>query len=197
MSNKKKSALLVIDVQNDFCSGGTIEVPNSLNIIPIINRIRDKFDIVIFSKDWHPSDHMSFECNGGKWNTHCVQDTDGANLHPGLDVDKDRDFIVHKGTNAEYDAYSAFYDSKEIGKKSTLYKILENNNIGGFYVCGIAAEYGVYSTLLDGVKDRNSGYKCYLIEDATIGFDDEKIKKCFHQLQRLGVRIINSDMLMN
>lgn len=191
--HKRKSALLIVDVQNDFCSGGTYEVPRSLTIIPIINRIKDKFDVTIFSKDWHPVDHVSFKGNGGKCPKHCVQYTDGANLHPGLDIDKDRDFIVHKGTNPKYDAYSAFYDSKEIGSRSILYKILEENNITSFFVCGIAAEHGVYSTLLDGIKDRKSGYKCYLIKDATVGFDEDKIQKCFSHLQKLGVRIINSD----
>ena len=191
--SKRKSALLVVDLQNDFCSGGSFEVPGSLKIIPVINRIKSKFDITIFSKDWHPSDHVSFEVNGGKCPKHCVQYTDGANLHPALEIDNDRDFIVHKGTNPKYDAYSAFYDSKEIGLRSILYTILEENRITDFYVCGLAAEHGVYCTLLDSIRDRKSGYKCYLINDATIGFDEEKIGKCFNHIQRLGVRIINSD----
>jgi len=194
MSKKKKvSALLVTDLQNDFCSGGSVEVPNSLTIIPIINRIKNNFDVIIFSKDWHPNDHVAFKENGGKWPPHCIQYSNGAELHDGLDIDKDRDYIVHKGTNPKYDSYSAFYDSKEIGLQSILHSILEENKVTDFYVCGLAAEHCVYCTLLDGVKDRRSGYKCHLIKDATVGFDEEKINKCNNHLQKLGVKIINSE----
>ena len=191
--SKRKSALLVIDLQNDFCTGGAIEVPNFLNIIPIINRIKSKFDVVIFSKDWHPSDHSSFIKQGGKWPPHCVQFTNGADIHPAVDINKDKDFIIHKGTDANYDSYSAFYNSKEIGSRSQLHRLLEEHNINNLFVCGIAAEYCVYSTLLDAVKDVYLSYKCYLIKDATIGLDEDKIQKCYTHLQKLGVKIIKAD----
>jgi nicotinamidase/pyrazinamidase len=193
--SKKKSALLVIDLQNDFCSGGSMEVPNSLMVIPIVNRIKCKFDIVIFSKDWHPANHSSFVGNGGKLPPHCIQFSNGANLHSQLEIDKDRDFIVHKGTNPKYDAYSAFYDSKEINLKSILHQILEENSISNLFVCGLLAESSVYRTLLDAVKDRQSGYRCYLLKDATVGFDEDKIEKCYHHLQKLGVRFVTSESL--
>jgi len=196
MSNSTKSALLVVDIQNDFCSGGNLEVPNSLTIIPKINRIKEHFKkkkmgIVIYSKDWHPPDHVSFEKSGGKFPPHCIQYQPGAELHNGLDVDE-RDFIIHKGTNPKYESSSAFYDSKIIGFKTNLSTILEDNNVNKLYVCGIAAEYCVYSTLLDAVKDRYQRYKCFLIEDATVGLDEVKIKERYEHLKKLGVKIIDS-----
>jgi nicotinamidase/pyrazinamidase len=136
---------------------------------------------------------MSFVNNGGRWPAHCIQSTDGANIHPAVELNKDKDFIVHKGTDSKYESYSAFYNSKEIGSKSTLHNILEENNISSLYVCGVGAEFCVYSTLLDAIKDKQIGYKCYLIKDATIGLDDDKIQKCYAHLQKLGIRIIGAD----
>ena len=192
MNRKKKSALLVIDLQNDFCTGGPIEIPHFLSIIPVINRIRNRFDVVVFSKDWHPVDHMSFVDNGGRWPPHCIQSTNGANIHPAVDI-TDKDYIIHKGTDSNYDAYSAFYNSKEIGSKSALHRILDENDVNNLYVCGIGAEYCVYSTLLDAIRNKHANYKCYLVKDATVGLDDDKIQRCYMRLQKLGVRIVRAD----
>lgn len=123
-------ALIVVDVQNDFCPEGSLQVPKGDEIVPIINELLPKFDLVIFTKDWHTADHKSFasqhknhdifdtiELNGIKqilWPDHCVQDTPGADFHPDLDLSKcKKDFyIFKKGIDPEIDSYSAFYDNE-------------------------------------------------------------------------------------
>ncbi len=192
----KKAALIVVDVQNDFCTGGSLAVDGSLDIIPIVNRIKENnnntIDITIFSKDWHPPDHSSFKENGGIWPVHCIQNTVGAKLHDGLNYDTKKDYIVHKGTTAAHESYSAFYDSEETKVKSTLEAILEEHNIDTLYICGIAAEYCVYSTARDGAKDSNQRFDCYLITDATVGIKESDIKEKYALLETLGVKFINS-----
>ena len=187
-----KSALLVVDIQNDFFSGGAFEIPNAFHIIPKINRIKSQFDIIIYSKDWHPINHESFKTNGGTWPIHCVQYTDGAKLHLGLIIDDSKDYILHKRTNKKLDSYSAFYDSKEDDTKTILDKILDENNIKHLYICGLVLEYTIFSTLLDAIKFR---YKAYLINDATISLHEDKINKCLTHLKRFGVKIVNTSDL--
>jgi nicotinamidase/pyrazinamidase len=195
--NKNKSALIVADIQNDFFSGGSLEIPNSLEIIPIINRIKqnNKIDITIYSKDWHPNNHASFVEYGGKWPKHCEQFSNGAKLHQLLNFNETDDYIVHKGTDFKYDSCSAFYNSKENNNQTSLYTILEEHNVNTIYICGLASEYCVYGTALDIIKDKYQRYSCYLIEDATVGFNKDVIKKKYDLLSKLGVNIINSAIL--
>src|SRR5690606_19482878 len=98
-----KKALLIVDVQNDFCPGGALAVKDGDKVVPVINGIIDKFDLVLASKDWHPVDSVHFE----KWPVHCVQNTYGADFHPDLQTDK-IDRVLLKGTQNKDDGYSAF-----------------------------------------------------------------------------------------
>ncbi|WP_319371393.1 bifunctional nicotinamidase/pyrazinamidase [uncultured Ilyobacter sp.] len=173
-------ALLIVDLQNDFCEGGSLEVKNSSNIIPVINNLIDKFrqgaSPVIATKDWHPFDHRSFaSVSGGKigelgslngipqiwWPDHCVQGTEGAELHPDL---KPVDEIIHKGTDPEVDSYSGFFSAS--GQPTGLETLLKKQEIGTLYVVGLATDYCVKFTVLDALS---LGYKVFVIEDGCQG----------------------------
>ena len=100
-------ALIVVDMQNDFCSGGALEVPDGDAVIEPINRLAEQADFVVATRDWHPPDHGSFAENGGIWPVHCVRDTAGAQFHP--DIDRSRiDAVVDAGRTPEADGYSGF-----------------------------------------------------------------------------------------
>lgn len=161
-----KKALLIVDVQNDFCPGGALAVKDGDKIVPVINRIMDKFDIVISSQDWHPADSVHFE----KWPVHCVAGTHGAGFHPDLDIAK-IDLRLLKGTDNKDDGYSAFEATN-----TSLTDFLHENNIQHLYVCGLATDYCVKASATDAVTQ---GFHTYVITDA-IGAvnaqpgDDEK-----------------------
>ena len=126
MRISETDALLVIDVQNDFCRGGTLEVPNGDLVVPIINRLMDRFSHVILTQDWHPADHSSFASNQSGiapystiimsygeqivWPEHCVQGTRGAGFHQDLNTDR-AELIVRKGFRTTIDSYSAFFEN--------------------------------------------------------------------------------------
>lgn len=161
-----KRALLIVDVQNDFCPGGTLAVKDGDKVIPVINAIMDKFNLVISSQDWHPEETVHFE----KWPVHCVANTKGADFHPDLDTGK-IDLKLLKGTDNKDDGYSAF----EATNKS-LTGLLHENHIRQLYVCGLATDYCVKASALDAVTQ---GFHTYVITDAIAAVnvqpgDDEK-----------------------
>lgn len=196
-------ALIVVDVQNDFVTGGALEVPRGEQVIPIINSIVDKFDLVVATQDWHPSNHKSFASKhqGNKpfdvitlhnleqvlWPDHCVQGSKGAELHP--DLHKDRvEAIIRKGMDPEIDSYSAFYDNGH-RKATGLAGYLRERNIDTVYVCGLAGDYCVFFTARDALK---SGFRAVLIEDASRPIDKHGFEKAKEELSSSGGRVINS-----
>ena len=126
-------ALIIVDLQNDFCPGGALGVKDGDKIVPTINQLTGKFDVVFTSQDWHPEDSKHFE----GWPKHCIRDTEGAELHPGLDRSK-VDYFLLKGTSKNDDGYSAF-EATNINLAETL----KNNNIDEVYICGLTTEYCV------------------------------------------------------
>jgi nicotinamidase/pyrazinamidase len=162
--------LLAIDVQNDFMPGGPLPVPEGDQIVPIINSIRDKFDRVIWTQDWHPANHSSFKENGGIWPVHCVQGTKGAELHKDLIV-KPEDIIIKKGQDVMVDSYSAFFDNDH--KKSTgLMEILKSMDcVDGIWACGLATNYCVRFSVLDSLnkQDKDIYWQTWLFLDACRG----------------------------
>lgn len=138
-------ALLVVDMQNDFMPGGSLEVTGSDTIIPVINAYIHRFNsagLPIFaSRDYHPADHISFIDQQGQWPPHCVAETAGAQFHEDLQF-PDSTIIISKGTNREKDAYSAF-DS------TGLIKILHDKAINRVFVCGVATDYCVHASVKD------------------------------------------------
>jgi len=196
--------LILIDVQNDFMPYGALPVAEGDQIVPIINKIIYKFDLVVATQDWHPKNHISFASNhkdkkpfdvmdldGFKqtlWPDHCVQGTLGAEFHPDLET-KPIEAIFRKGTNPNIDSYSGFYDN--LHKKNTgLAGYLREKKAKDLYFVGLATDYCVYYSIIDALKE---GFNVYLIEDATRAIDknlyENHLKK---ELLEKNVKIITS-----
>jgi nicotinamidase/pyrazinamidase len=150
-------ALLIIDFQNDFTPGGALAVAGGDEIAAPLDRLLDRFDLVIATRDWHPPDHSSFS---GVWPVHCVQGTPGAELHPSLDRAK-VDVVVDKGQDAASEGYSAFQDTG-------LAELLRSRGVDRLYVAGLATDYCVKHTVLDALREH---FDVVVIEDAIRGVD--------------------------
>src|SRR5262245_15027611 len=161
----ENSALILVDIQNDFCPGGALGVSGGDEVVPVVNALIKSFPFVVASQDWHPSGHISFIERGGPWPPHCVQETHGSQFHPRLDV-SNVDAIVRKATSQESDAYSAFEASDESGK--ALDEALRAHSIDAIFIAGLATDYCVRATALDGIAN---GYKVFVIQDAVRGVD--------------------------
>ena len=204
-----KAALLVLDVQNDFCPGGELEVKEGDIVVPVINQMVSMFFKVIATMDWHPKDHVSFASNhpGMKvfdsvdvngvdqvlWPDHCVRGTKGADFHPGLD-DKHFDIILRKGTDPLCDSYSAFYENDR--KTATgLEYYLKGLGVSENYICGLATDYCVFYSAIDSVK---TGFNTSLIIDATRGVDvpQGNVKRAVDDMKLAGVTIVRSQDLV-
>ncbi|HEX6458150.1 MAG TPA: nicotinamidase [Thermoleophilaceae bacterium] len=136
-------ALLIIDFQNDFCEGGALAVPHGDEIAPRVTQLIESgdFDLVVATRDWHPPNHDSFKAQGGPWPPHCVQGTEGAELHPSLDRSK-IDVVVDAGFRPELEGYSGF-------EETNLEQKLREHGIDEVTVVGLATDYCVRATALD------------------------------------------------
>jgi nicotinamidase/pyrazinamidase len=139
-------ALIIVDFQNDFTPGGALAVPEGDTIAAKINALTASgdYDLVVATRDWHPADHGSFAAQGGPWPVHCVADTEGAQLHPGLDRSR-IDVIVDKGQAVDTDGYSGF-------EATDLEQILRDRGITQVTVVGLATDYCVKNTALDALR---------------------------------------------
>jgi len=172
--------LLVIDVQRDFCGGGALAVPDGDAVVPIINRVSEGFHHIVLTQDWHPAGHTSFASShpGAKpfdriqvaygaqtlWPDHCVQQTSGAEFHPGLDdlVFKRTELIIRKGFDRQIDSYSAFIEND---KRTTtgLAGYLRERGFKRIFLVGLAYDYCVRYSAVDAVS---AGFEAYVIQDA-------------------------------
>lgn len=153
-------ALLVVDVQNDFCRGGSLAVPRGDEVIPVLNRwidaARERELPVVASRDWHPVEHTSFRAQGGPWPPHCIQDTEGAKFHPELGLPGDA-VLVSKGTRFDQDAYSAF-------DNTGLEVWLHMHNVRRLWVGGLAEDVCVQATVKAACQ---LGFETHLLLEAT------------------------------
>lgn len=174
-------ALLVVDVQNDFCPGGTLAVPDGDRVVPVINQLMDKFPLVVASKDWHPLETVHFQ----KWPVHCVHNTRGAEFHPQLDSAKIKQVFL-KGTGNKDDGYSAFEATS-----LDLAKYLKEHGVTELYVTGLATDYCVRASALDALKQ---GFKTYVVTDAVAAVNvqpgDEQ--KALDEMQKAGATLVQS-----
>ena len=165
------SALLVVDVQNDFCPGGSLGVRGGDAIVPLINEHVEAFRAagrpIIATRDWHPSRTTHFVQYGGIWPEHCVQGTAGAEFHADLRLPPDA-IVVSKGTEPDEDSYSAFHARDERGRP--LGELLANHGVKRLYVCGLATDYCVKFSTVDA---RSSGLEVVVFQDAIRGVDLE------------------------
>lgn len=201
-----KSALLIVDVQYDFLPEGALAVADGDQIIPVINEVQKKFELIIATQDWHPADHQSFAANHeGKnigemiqlqgldqilWPTHCVQFTKGAQ-HAAELQQTNWDSIFQKGTKPEVDSYSGFFDNARRGDTG-LGKHLKQLGVEKIYVCGLAQDYCVKFTALDG---KSLGFDTYLITDATkpVNLAPEDGASALEEMSKAGIHLISSE----
>ncbi|MEX0730358.1 MAG: nicotinamidase [Aquisalimonadaceae bacterium] len=173
-------ALLIVDVQNDFCPGGALPVPEGDAVVPVLNRwIRAARAVgvpVIASRDWHPVSHVSFSEQGGPWPPHCVQDTDGVRFHPKLELPEDT-VLVSKGTAFDRDAYSAF-DGTGLGG------YLSAHDIRRLWIGGLAEDVCVLETVKDACA---LGFETHLISNATRPVSPDKEEQALQAMRRSGV----------
>ncbi len=196
---QNNAALLVIDVQNDFCPGGALPVADGDAIVPLINRIASKFETVVITQDWHPSGHASFAASHpGKqpfdtvtmpygpqvlWPTHCVMATGGAALHPDLAIPH-ASLILRKGLHPEVDSYSAFMEADRT-TKTGLDGYFTSRGITKIYLCGLALDYCVAWSAED---SRRFGFKTSIIEDACRAIDlNDSLSLAWERLAAAGV----------
>ena len=195
--------LIIIDMQNDFIPGGALEVPGGDKIIPVINSLQEKFELVIATQDWHPENHMSFASGHPDkkpfdtikwrgmdqvlWPDHCVQNSPGAEFHPELDVLK-IEAIFRKGMDKNIDSYSGFYDNGH-EKNTGLAGYLRERNANELFFCGLAADVCVNFSIMDALRE---GFSATLIEDATSPIDADAFEKIKKELVEKGCRITKS-----
>jgi nicotinamidase-related amidase len=182
-----KQALVIVDLQNDFCPGGSLAVPEGDQNVPIVNRLIERFteagSPVYATRDWHPKDHVSFKAQGGPWPPHCVQNTLGAEFHPGMKLPVEA-LIVSKADNKDQDAYSMFDETDMAGQ-------LKATGVDEIIVCGLATDYCVKATALDGVQ---TGLKVTVVEDAIRGVEVEPgdSQRALGEMKAAGVRLTSS-----
>ena len=183
-------ALLIVDMQKDFCPGGSLAVKDCSKVIKNINTYIEKFKekgLPIFaSRDWHPAESSHFKKFGGKWPEHCIQNTEGAEFHPDLNLPPET-IIISKGIYEGEDGYSAFEGRDDKGR--LLDTILKDIEVKELYICGLATDYCVKSSSLDAIND----YKVFLLEDAIEGVDVNygDSQKAINEMKKKGVTLIN------
>lgn len=200
-------ALIVIDVQNDFCPGGALAVADGDAVVPVTNRLMQRFDHVVLTQDWHPADHSSFAANNPGhdpfslidmpygpqvlWPTHCVQGTDGAAFHSDLESDR-ANLIIRKGYRSEIDSYSAFFENDH--KTTTgLAGYLRERSVTHLIMVGLATDFCVRFSAVDA---RKLGYKVTLLEDACRAIDlDGSLAAARAELTEHGITVTTSDAL--
>nr|CAD6616974.1 bifunctional nicotinamidase/pyrazinamidase [Rhizobium sp. TCK] len=204
-------ALLLVDIQNGFCPGGNLPVPDGEKIVPVANRLIEEggYDVIVASQDWHPEGHGSFASqHPGKkpfemgelcgqpqmlWPDHCVQGTSDAEFHPDLKID-DIDYIQQKGENPAIDSYSAFRDNDKAAVTG-LAGYLRAQQINELDICGLATDYCVKFSALDAVEMLPGVQICF-IEDASRGIDPKGVKAAVEEMRQKGVGVVKSRQIL-
>lgn len=203
-------ALILVDIQNDFCPLGALPAKNGDEVVPVANEMMQHFDLVVATQDWHPANHGSFaanhpwrkpgqviELNGLEqilWPIHCVQGSYGAELVEGLNQDKIQK-IFYKGTDPGIDSYSGFFDNGH--KKATgLGDYLKAKGVDEVYILGLALDFCVKFTVLDALK---LGFKTNLVLDGcrAVNLNEGDDKKAVQEMKDQGAKVMNSGKLVD
>jgi nicotinamidase/pyrazinamidase len=203
----ESDVLLVIDVQNDFCPGGSLAISNGNEVIPVINKLAERFQHVIFTQDWHPLGHESFaSSHPGKdaydstqapygpqtlWPDHCVQDTNGAEFHKDLNVSK-AELILRKGFRKDIDSYSAFLENDHL-TSTGLAGYLRERTFRRIFIAGLAYDFCVRFSAIDG---KAAGFDSFVIEDACRAVNlENSIEMTNQDFAQKGIQRITSPLL--
>jgi nicotinamidase/pyrazinamidase len=174
-------ALVVVDVQNDFCAGGALAVEDGDAVVEPINRLAQAAPFAIATRDWHPADHRSFAQNGGPWPVHCVAGSPGAEFHPALDRSR-IDVVLDTGTDAEHEGYSGF-------EHTGLEQLLRERGVQTVHVAGLALDYCVKATALDA---KRAGFDVILHRGATraVEVSPGDAERAIDELNEAGVEVL-------
>ena len=199
-NSEDKDVLVVVDVQNDFCGGGALEVPSGEEVVPVINTLIEKFDHVVFTQDWHPLGHGSFASSHNAqpfsamnvsygiqtlWPDHCVQGTPGAEFHGALSTTKG-ELIIRKGFRKEVDSYSAFFENDQT-TQTGLKGYLNERGLERVHICGLATDFCVAFSAIDAVR---CGFESLVIEDACRAINVEgSLEHAKAMMQQTGVKL--------
>ena len=202
------TALLVVDVQRDFCAGGALAVPDGDAVVPVVNALARRFPLVVMTQDWHPADHLSFASqHPGRqafqsidmpygpqtlWPDHCVMGSEGAALHPALDTTRAQ-LVLRKGSHRAVDSYSAFLEADRV-TRTGLDGYLAARGVRHVFVCGLATDFCVAWTALDA---RRFGFATSVIEDSCRGIDlDGSVARAWQEMTARSVhRVRSADIL--
>jgi nicotinamidase/pyrazinamidase len=173
-------ALIVVDVQNDFCPGGALAVSHGDEVVGPVNRLAERAPFVVATRDWHPPHHSSFAERGGPWPAHCVRNTHGAQLHGGVDLER-VDAVVDKGQSDETEGYSGF-------EGTGLEQLLHEHDVDRVHVAGLALDYCVKATALDA---RRAGFDVVVHTDATrpVEVQPGDGERAIEELRSAGVKV--------
>ena len=203
------NALLIVDVQNDFCPGGAQAVPGGDQIVPIVNKLADRFEVVILTQDWHPAGHSSFASSHPEkepydtiempygtqvlWPDHCMQHSEGSDFHPDLQTNKGQ-LIIRKGFRKDIDSYSAFFENDDT-TSTGLKGYLRDRGVDTLYVVGLATDFCVRWSVLDGIKE---GFEMHVVEDAVKGIDlDGSVDQAWEEMLEAGAQKVSSEELLS
>ncbi len=201
-------ALIAVDLQNDFCPGGALAVPDGDAVVPIVNDLARRFTIAVFTQDWHPSGHVSFAGShpGRKpfesidlpygpqvlWPAHCVQGTLGADFHPGVDV-REATLVIRKGWHQGIDSYSTFYENDHT-TSTGLAGYLRDLGVRTVFLAGLATDFCVAWSALDA---RRLGFDVVVVEDACRAIDlNGSLAAAREQMATAGVRFVSAASLI-
>lgn len=208
VKQESQAALIIVDLQHDFCRGGALEVPDGDAVVPIANQLQTQFDLVVATKDWHPKDHTSFVTNHPHhqlgevvmvegvpqilWPEHCVQGSKGAELHADFNISHIHQFIL-KGVEKDIDSYSAFFDNAHL-RHTGLADYLQTRHVKNIYLMGLATDYCVKYSCLDAL---NLGFNVFVIVDGCRGVDLKPgdVQQALAEMQAAGATLIYSQDL--
>jgi nicotinamidase/pyrazinamidase len=177
-----KAALVVVDVQRDFCEGGALAAANTVSLLSPLKKFIDEARrlgiLIVYTQDWHPETHSSFQSNGGPWPVHCVAEKAGAELMPPLKAEA-RDVVIHKGVGVQGAGYSGF-------DETSLEQQLREKGISHVGVAGIATDYCVRATALDALQ---ANFETTVLEDLIRAVQDKDVPKVLQELKQAGVKL--------
>jgi nicotinamidase/pyrazinamidase len=209
LEDSSRMHTLLIDIQNDFCPGGALAVPEGNRIVPVANRLIAESSLVVATQDWHPAEHGSFAANhpdkepgdmvklGGTdqilWPTHCVQGTAGAAFHPDLDASR-IDQVFQKGTDPKIDSYSGFFDNDH-RTATGLGEFLKARGVRDLSICGLATDYCVKFTVMDALA---LGFKVTVVTDACRGVNLQPgdSTQAWVEMRQAGAHLLTSKELI-